>query len=124
MTDWTEDDLRRVGEAEELQLSSYRADGTLRPYVTMWVARVGDEAYVRSAYGPQNGWFRRARSSGSGRIKAGRVERDVGFDLVGADDAVQDALDREFGAKYGRYPPKIVATVVGTRDVTLRLVPR
>lgn len=30
MTTWTNEDLNRVGEAEELQLASVRNDGTLR----------------------------------------------------------------------------------------------
>ena len=28
--------------------------------MTMWVVRAGDELYVRSAYGPNNPWYRRA----------------------------------------------------------------
>jgi hypothetical protein len=35
MTSWTDDELSRVGNAEELQLASQRPDGTLRPYVTI-----------------------------------------------------------------------------------------
>ena len=51
ITRWTDDELRRVGDAEELQLASARTDGSLSAYVTMWVVRVGDELYVRSAHG-------------------------------------------------------------------------
>jgi hypothetical protein len=61
MTAWTDEELGRIGEAQELQLASERPDGTLRPYVTMWVVRVDDELYVRSAYGANNPWFRRRR---------------------------------------------------------------
>jgi hypothetical protein len=43
MSTWTPDELTRIGSAEELEVSSTRADGTLRPYVTIWVVRVGDE---------------------------------------------------------------------------------
>jgi quercetin dioxygenase-like cupin family protein len=39
---WTDDELRRVGDATELQLASRRSDGTLRRFTTMWVVRVGD----------------------------------------------------------------------------------
>ena len=70
MTAWTGEELGRIGEARELQLASERPDGTLRPYVTMWVVRAGDELYVRSAYGPGNPWFRRAKVSGAGRIRS------------------------------------------------------
>ena len=75
MTAWTEEELGPIGEAQELQLASERPDGTLRPNVTMWVVRVDDELYVRSAYGANNPWFRRAKASGVGRIRAGGLER-------------------------------------------------
>jgi hypothetical protein len=55
-----------------LQLASLRCDGELRPYVTMWVVRAGGDLYVRSVYGPDNPWFRRAKASGAGRVRAGR----------------------------------------------------
>src|SRR3712207_8294259 len=60
MPTWTPDELSRIGGAEELQIASLRPDGTLRRYVTIWVVRVGDDLYVRSAYGKDNPWFRRA----------------------------------------------------------------
>jgi hypothetical protein len=123
-TTWTDDELSRIGEAQELQLTSVRRDGSLRPYVTMWVVRAGDDVYVRSAYGPTNGWYRRATASGVGRIRAGGVERDVTF-AEAAPDA-HAPIDAAYHAKYDRYGPKIVDTVVGpeAEGVTVRLVPR
>lgn len=123
MTAWTARDLDRIGKAEELRLSSRRPDGTLRPYVRMWVVRVGDDLYVRSAYGPDNPWFRRAKASGTGRVSAGGVERDVTFAEASPD--VHAAIDAAYHAKYDRYGPRIVGTVVGpdVRDVTIRLEP-
>jgi len=124
MSAWTPDELTRIGDAEELELASYRPDGSLRPYVTIWSARVGDDLYVRSAYGPGNGWFRRARASGTGRVRAGGVERDVTFEPAAPD--VHTSLDAAYHAKYDRHGPAIVGTVVGPQvvDVTLRVVPR
>ena len=43
MTTWTSDELDRIGSADELRIASPRADGTLRPYVPIWVVRVGDD---------------------------------------------------------------------------------
>ena len=43
MTHWNDADLAKVGAAEELDLESERADGTLRDPVTMWVVRAGDQ---------------------------------------------------------------------------------
>jgi hypothetical protein len=124
MTTWTEDELRAVGDADELQIASVRSDGTLRPYVTIWVVRAAEELYVRSAYGPENGWFRRARASGTGRIRAGGVEKDVVF--ADAPEGVHAAIDAAYHAKYDRYGARVVNPVVGDQvaPLTIRLVPR
>ncbi|MCU1444169.1 MAG: hypothetical protein JWQ59_2319 [Cryobacterium sp.] len=122
-TTWTADELSRIGSAEELKVASTRADGTLRPYVTIWVARAGDDIYIRSAYGSDNPWFRRAKASGTGRIHAGGVEKDITF--AEADPGAHAAIDAAYHAKYDRYGPKIVGTVVGPQaaGTTFRLVP-
>jgi hypothetical protein len=123
MSTWTAEDLDRIGGAEELKIASRRRDGSLRPYVTIWVVRSGDDLYVRSAYGPGNPWFVRAKASGVGRIRAGGVERNVAFEEPVAD--VHEALDAAYHAKYDRHGPRIVGTVVGPKvvETTLRLVP-
>lgn len=110
---WSREDLDRIGGATELEIASARPDGTLRPYVTIWGVRVDDHLYVRSAYGPDNGWFRRARTSGIGRIRAGGVEHDVTF--AGTDPGAQEAIDAAYHAKYDHYGPKYVGPVVDCR---------
>lgn len=124
MTAWTDDELTRIGGAEELQLATARPDGTLRPYVTIWVVQTGDDLYIRSAYGSSNPWFRRAKASGAGRIRAGGLERDVTF-AEAAPDA-HSVIDAAYHAKYDRYGPRIVGSVVGpdAEVVTIKLVPR
>jgi len=124
MAAWTADELARIGKADELQIASRRRDGSLRPSVTIWVVRSGDDLYVRSAYGYENGWFQRALTSGEGRIRAGGMERDVAFEQPGA--AVDADLHIVYHAKYDRYGPSIVGTVVSPEAArsTLRLVPR
>ncbi len=79
---------------------------------------------MRSAHGPDNGWYRRAKASGSGRIQAGGVERDV--DFLEPDHAIDADLSRAYHAKYDRYGPAIVGTVVSpdAERSTLRVVPR
>jgi hypothetical protein len=58
MTGWTRNDLERIGAAEELQLATFKKDGTLRKPVTIWVVRVGDELLVRANHGRETAWFR------------------------------------------------------------------
>ena len=124
VTIWPRDELERIGDATELQLASRRPDGSLRPYVTMWVVRAGDGLYVRSAYGPGNPWYRRATASGSGRIRAAGVERDVSFAPASAE--VQGDIDAAYHAKCDSYGPRIVGSVTGpgAHQVTIRLIPR
>jgi hypothetical protein len=124
VTAWTADELQRIGDATQLRVSSLRKDGSLRQYVTIWVVRVDDDIYIRSAYGADNPWFRRAKTSGQGRIKAGGVERDVTFTPASPD--THQAIDTAYHTKYDRYGRAIVATVVGENAMTttLKLVPR
>lgn len=124
MTDWDTADLAATDGVDELGIASRRPDGSLRPYVTIWFVRVGDELYVRSAYGSENPWFQRALAAGDGRIRVAGVEHDVAFETPGP--GVADGISDAFHAKYGRYSKGIVKTVVSAEAVrsTLRLVPR
>jgi len=123
---WTADELTRMGDATELQIASRRSDGSVRPFMTIWVVRAGDDLYVRSAYGTDNPWFRRAKTSGEGRVRAGGVERDVTFAAPAADADVHADIDAAYRAKYDRYGQQIVGTVVGPHAApgTLRLIPQ
>jgi hypothetical protein len=79
--------------------------------------------YVRSAHGYSNPWFQCALASGEGRIRAGGVEHDVAFEQPNSD--IADDLHAAYHAKYDRYGPSIVGTVVSPESArsTLRLVP-
>ncbi|SKB08877.1 DUF2255 family protein [Aeromicrobium choanae] len=123
MTSWTPDELERIGEAEELHIASRRKDGTLRPFIIIWVVRVDEDVYVRSAYGTDNPWYRRAVASGTGRIRAGGLERDVTF--ATPDGSLHQAIDSAYHAKYDRYGPAIVGSVTGpgAAAATFRLDP-
>ena len=120
---WPPAELDRIDRAEELQVASLRPDGTVRPSVTIWGVRVGDEVFVRSAYGTANPWFRRAVAAGTGRVRAGGVERQVRFEI--ADTADHSAIDAAYHAKYDRYGASIVETVVSPEAIraTLRVLP-
>ncbi len=122
MTAWTAEALQTLGATEEIEISSHRPDGTLRPYVIIWLVEVEGGLYVRSAYGAQNGWFRRAQVSGTGSIRAGGIEYAVEF--VAAEPTVQTAIDASYRRKYGHFPADILGTVVGeaVHAVTMRVV--
>jgi hypothetical protein len=123
MSAWTTDELKKISDADELQISSLRRDGNLSKPVTIWVARHGDDLYVRSAYGPASGWYRATQQRGEGHVRAGGVEKNVRFDSAEAD--INDALDAAYRAKYCRYPAVYVEHVTSpeARATTMKVVP-
>jgi hypothetical protein len=124
MSEWTRDELTKIGTAEELKIASMRRDGTLRKPVTIWVVRIGDGLYVRSIKGRAGPWFRGTQSRREGHIRAGGVDKDVSF--VDANDDVSEEIDAAYRAKYDRYPASVLNTVLSpaARSATIQLVPR
>ncbi len=125
MAAWTNDELNKIGKAEELQIAGLKTDGTLRKPVIIWVIRLGDDLYVRSVGGRTSAWFRGTQVRHEGRIWAGGVEKDVTF-VEEADSKLDDRIDAEYRNKYRRYAKNIVDSIVRptARSATLKLVPR
>ena len=124
MTKWTSDQLDKVGKAEEVQVASVRRDGRLGKPVTVWVARRGDDLYLRSVRGRKGYWFRSTQERHEGRIRAGGVQQDVAFVDAGRD--IDDEVDAAYQAKYRRYAGSILNSVLTpeARSTTIKLVPR
>jgi hypothetical protein len=124
MTQWTTDQLDKIGRAEEVRIASVRRDGTLRKPVTVWVVRHGDDLYVRSVGGRNGHWFRGVQETHEGRIRASGVQQDATF--VEADDEIKDEIDAAYRAKYRRYAGNVLNSVLTpeARAATLKLVPR
>jgi hypothetical protein len=123
MTSWTNNELNKIGKAEELRIASSRDDGTLRNPVIIWVVRVGDDLYVRCVNGREGAWFRGVLSRYVGRIWAGGVEKDVTF-VEEVDPDINDWIDSAYLTKYRRYPQYVSPMVTPeVRAATIKLVP-
>ncbi len=124
MTEWTNDELNRIGNAEELRIAGRKADGTLRKPVIIWVVRVGDALYVRSVNGRSSAWFCGIQVQHEGRIWAGGVEKDVTFVEI-PDPNINEQIDAAYATKYRRYAASIIDSINSTqaRVATLKLVP-
>jgi hypothetical protein len=124
MKTWTSDELNRFGAAEEIEIAPLGRDGTVRKTVTVWVVRVGDDLYVRSAYGRGSVWFRAAQTHHEGRISSKGIETDVTF--LDADTNLNEDIDVAYRGKYRRNGPQYVNMMVSpkARSATLKLAPR
>jgi hypothetical protein len=124
MTQWTSEQLDKIGKAEEVQIASVGRDGKLRKPVTVWAVRHGDDLYVRSVRGRDGHWFRGTQERHEGRIRAGGVQQDIKF--VEADHNIDDAIDAAYRDKYRRYAGRILESVLTpeARTSTLKLEPR
>lgn len=121
---WTDNELEKIGNAEELRIATRRGDDTLRKKVTIWVVRVGDDLYVRSVNGRTGTWFRGVLTRHEGRIWAGGVEKDVTF-VEETDPALNDRINEAYVSKYGRYPQYVAPMVTPeVRAATIKLIPR
>lgn len=120
---WSDEELRRIGGAEELHIAPVRRKGELRRPTPIWVVRADDDLYVRAAYLDGSGWHGVARASGLAHISAGGIEKDVA--VQGADQVVLDEVDTAYEKKYGRRYASIVDKINDAehRATTLRLLP-
>lgn len=125
MTTWTDNQLARIGSAEELQIAPRRDDGALRNPVTIWVVRLGNDLYVRSVNGRTSAWFRGVQVRHEGHIQAGGVDKDVNFVEIDGND-INDQIDAVYRTKYRRYAASIINSIVSqqARSATIKLVPR
>jgi hypothetical protein len=125
MTTWTSDELIGIGNAEELEIASRQADGSLGKPTTIWVVRVSDDLYVRPVNGRTGAWFRGTQVRHEGHIEAGGVHKDVIFVDVDVDDTINDQIDAAYWEKYPQYPQYVPPVVTPkARAATIKLVPR
>jgi hypothetical protein len=125
MVTWTSDELKKIGNAEELQIASLRSDGTLRKPVIIWVVRLNNDLYVRSVNGRTSGWFRGVLVRHEGHIQAGGMDKDVTYEEV-VDNQIIAQVDDAYRIKYRKYAPQYVdpLMVPEARSATIKLVPR
>jgi hypothetical protein len=124
VTQWTSGQLDKIGAADELEIVTLRGDGSVRKPVPIWVVRLDDGLFVRSAYGRTPVWFRGIQTRRDGSVRAGGIEADVTFEA--ADTALNDRIDEAYWTKYRRHGARYVEMVVSqeARSTTIHLVPR
>jgi hypothetical protein len=76
-TTWTSDELARLGGGDEIDISTRRIDGSLRPSVPIWIVAVDGVLYVRSYRGTDGAWYRHATIRPEGAIKINGPDDDA-----------------------------------------------
>jgi hypothetical protein len=124
---WTLAELAEIDAADEVDIATRRADGTLRRPRIVWVVRLDDAVYVRSVNGTGADWYRGVQTRHEGHLVAGRLDRDITFIAVTADvdgNDLGDALNAAYRAKYHRWPGPVAHIISEqARAATLRLDP-
>ena len=123
MLPWSEDELRKIAEADGLHVAPLRADGATYAKPTwIWSVAVDDALYVRGYYGPGTRWYQTAVRQKAGRITVLGVTKDVAFELV--EGPLNDRVDNAYRAKYRDSPYLSPMIGAGARSATLRVMPR
>ncbi|MCC3311818.1 DUF2255 family protein [Nocardia africana] len=120
---WTPAQLDRIGSSEELQITSYYENGALRDWTTIWVVRVHNDLYIRSAYGQSGGWYRHAMHTRGARVRAHGVETDVTLHPV-TDSYLNDRVRKAYESKYRDHPSALEPMLApAAENTTLRMDP-
>jgi hypothetical protein len=124
---WLKDELRRIGEADDLHISPFREDGTTYGTPTwIWSVVVDDALYVRAYNGQNSRWYRAAVNQGAGRITAAGMRREVSFEPMDGptNEPINDRVDEAYRAKYHDSPYLKPMIGARARSATVKVAPR
>ena len=112
MTTWSEDELRKIAETDDLQISPFREYGVTYGTPTwIWSVAVADSLYVRGYNGQKSRWYQAAARQKAGRIIAAGMTKEVTFEPV--DGPINDRIDHAYRAKYRDSP--YLSPMIGAR---------
>jgi hypothetical protein len=122
MNTWSEEELHKIAEADDLHISPFREDGkTYGTPTWIWSVVVDEALYVRAYNGQSSRWYQAAMRQKAGRITAAGMTKDVTFEPV--DGAVNDRIDDAYRAKYKSSP--YLSPMIGhrARSATVQVMP-
>src|SRR6266704_997425 len=123
MSTWSEDELRKIAETDDLQISPFREDGVTYGTPTwIWSVAVADSLYVRGYNGQKSRWYQAALKQKAGRIIAAGMTKEVTFEPVTG--AINGRIDEAYRAKYRESPYLNPMVGAGASAATIRIMPR
>jgi len=83
MGDWSKEELSKIANTDDLQVSPFREDGkTYGTPTWIWSVVLGDSLYVRAYNAQRSRWYHAAMQQKAGRIRAGGLTKEVAFESV------------------------------------------
>ena len=123
MANWSKDELRRIGETDDLHISPFREDGkTYGTPTWIWSVAVDGALYVRGYNGQNSRWYQAAVRQKAGRITAAGITKEVTFDPVNGE--INDPIDDAYRAKYKGSPYLDPMIGARARAATVKVMPR
>ena len=123
MTTWSQDELRKIAESDDLHIAPFREDGVTYGTPTwIWSVVVGDDLFVRAYNGETSRWYQAAMRQSAGRITAAGMTKEVTFEPV--DGPINDRIDKAYRAKYRS--SEYLGPIIGSRarSATIKVMPR
>jgi hypothetical protein len=122
-TTWHPLELRKIVEADDLNIAPLRDDGATYGTPTwIWSVAVDGNLYVRGYNGPNSRWYQAAIRQKRGRIIAAGVSYEVYFE--GVDGPINDRIDDAYREKYAS--SSYLSPMIGSRAraATVRIARR
>lgn len=123
MSSWSTNELRKIGQSDDLHISPFRQDGkTYGTPTWIWSVVVDDGLYVRAYNGQKSRWYQAALQQKAGRITVAGMTEEVSFEAV--DGPINNRIDDAYRAKYKSSP--YLSPMIGAeaRSSTVKVIPR
>jgi hypothetical protein len=123
MTKWSNGELRKISEADDLHISPFHEDRVTYGTPTwIWSVAVGDSLYVRGYNGQNSRWYQAAVRQKAGWITAAGMTKEVSFEPV--DGPINDRIDDAYREKHRS--SQYLNSMIGARarSATVRVMPR
>lgn len=117
------DELKKINDADDLQISPFREDGkTYGTPTWIWEVVVDGDLYVRAYNGVGSQWYNAAIIQKAGRIIAAGMTKEVSFEPVQGE--INKAIDEAYKNKYGNSPylPPMISN--RARAATVKILPK
>jgi hypothetical protein len=122
MPGWSEEELSKIAEADDLHISPFREDGVTYGTPTwIWSVVVDGDLYVRAYNGQKSRWYQAAMKQKKGKISVAGITKEVHFASV--DGAINGRVDEAYRAKYKSSPYLEPMIGARARSATVKIKP-